>query len=57
MRGNSNDIHGIIIDNKEYKINRYADDTQLFLNESENSLNNNRYLTKFLYNLRAKDKC
>ena len=57
MIRNSNDIHGIIIDNKEYKISRYADDTQLFLNESENSLNNTRHLTKFLYNLRAKDKC
>ena len=31
-------IRGIIIDNKEYKISQYADDTQLFLNGSENSL-------------------
>ena len=30
MIRNNNDIHGIIIDNKEYKISQYADDTQLF---------------------------
>ena len=35
---NNNDIRGIIIDNKEYKISQYADHTQLFLNGSENSL-------------------
>ena len=38
MIRNNNDIRGIIIDNKEYKISQYADDTQLFLNGSENSL-------------------
>ena len=38
MIGNNNDFCGIIIDNKEYKISQYADDTQLFLNGSENSL-------------------
>ena len=38
MIRNNNDIHGIIIDIKEYKISQYADDTQLFLNRSENSL-------------------
>ena len=38
MIRNNNDLHGIIIDNKEYKISQYADDTQLFLNGSENSL-------------------
>ena len=37
MIRNNNDICGIIIDNKEYKISQYADDTQLFLNGSENS--------------------
>ena len=37
MMRNNNDIRGIIIDNKEYKISQYADDTQLFLNVSENS--------------------
>ena len=35
MIRNNNNIHGIIIDNKEYKISQYADDTQLFLNGSE----------------------
>ena len=38
MIRNSNDIRGIIIDNKEYELSQYADDTQLFLNVSENSL-------------------
>ena len=38
MIRNNNDIRGIIIDNKEYKISQYADDTQLLLNRSENSL-------------------
>ena len=38
MIRNSHDIHGIIIDSKEYKISQNADDTQLFLNGSENSL-------------------
>ena len=38
MIKNSNDIREITIDNKEYKISQYADDTQLFLNGSENSL-------------------
>ena len=38
MISNNNDIHRIIIDNKECKISQYADDTQLFLNGSENSL-------------------
>ena len=38
MIRNNNDIREIIIDNKEYKISQYADDTQLFLNGSENSL-------------------
>ena len=35
MIRNSNGIHGIIIDNKEYKISQYADDMQLFLNGSK----------------------
>ena len=38
MIKNNNDTLGIIIDNKENKISQYADDTQLFLNKSENSL-------------------
>lgn len=31
-------IHGIIINNKEFKLSQYADDTQLFLDGSEASL-------------------
>ena len=38
MISNSNDTHGIIMDNKEYKLSQYGHDTQLFLNGSENSL-------------------
>ena len=38
MIRNNNDIRGMIIDNKEYKIGQCADDTQLFLNGPENSL-------------------
>ena len=34
---NTNDIRGIIIDSKEYRISQIADDTQSFLNGSENS--------------------
>ena len=34
MIRNNNDIRRIIINNKEYKISQYADDTQLFLNGS-----------------------
>ena len=37
MIRNNNDIHEIIIDNKEYKISQYADDTHLFLNFSGSS--------------------
>ena len=57
MIRNNNDIYGIIIDNKEYKISQYADDTQLFLNGSENSQRNTRHITKILYNVGAKDEC
>ena len=38
MIRNNNDIRGIIINDKEYKISQYADDTQLFWNGSENSV-------------------
>ena len=50
MIRNNNDIRGIIIDNKEYKISQYADDTQLFLNGSENSL-------RETLDVLQKDKC
>ena len=35
----SEDIKGIKINNKEYKLNQYADDTQIFLDGSESALN------------------
>ena len=35
---NNNNIHGITIYNKGYKISQYADDTILFVNGSKNSL-------------------
>ena len=38
VRKNKN-IKGVKIYNREYKISQYADDTQLFLGGSENSLN------------------
>ena len=53
----SNDIHGIIIENEEYKICQYADDTQLFLIGSENSLRETLDILQILCNVGAKDKC
>ncbi len=38
IRSNQN-IKGILIDNTEYKLSQYADDTVLFLDGSENSMN------------------
>ena len=38
MIRNNESIRGIIINNKEYKISQYADDTQLLLDASEESL-------------------
>ena len=35
-----NGIKGIVINNKEYKLNQYADDTQIFLDGTELSLEN-----------------
>ena len=37
MIGKNHDIRGIAINNRQYKLSRYADDTQLFLNASEKS--------------------
>ena len=33
------DVKGIEINNKEFKLSQYADDTQMFLDRSEPSLN------------------
>ena len=35
-----NGIKGIVINNKEYKLSQYADDTQIFLDGTELSLKN-----------------
>ena len=51
MIRNNNEIHGIIIDNKEYKISQYADDTQLFLNGSENSLRETLDILQIFYTM------
>ena len=51
MIRNNNDIHGIIIDNKEYKISQYADDSQLFLNGSENSLRETLDILQIFYTM------
>ena len=51
MIRNNNDIRGIIIDNEEYKISQYADDTQIFLNGSENALRETLDVLQFFYEL------
>ena len=38
MIGKDNLIKGILIQNKEYKLSQYADDTQIFLDGSDLSL-------------------
>ena len=38
MIRNSKDVKGIVINNKEFKLSQYADDTQMFLDGSESSL-------------------
>ena len=37
MIRNSKDVKGIVINNKEFKLSQYADDTQMFLDGSESS--------------------
>ena len=51
MIRNNNDIHRIIIDNKEYKISQYAYDMQLFLNGSENSLRKTLDILQIFYTM------
>ena len=50
VRKNEN-IKGIKIKNKEYKINQYADDTQLLLDGSEKSLRNTLEMLYTFYNM------
>ena len=38
MIRNDRKLQGIKINNKEFKLSQYADDTQIFLDGSENSL-------------------
>ena len=38
MIRNSKDVKGIVINNKEFKLSQYTDDTQMFLDGSESSL-------------------
>ena len=51
MVRNNENIKGIKINNKEYKINRYADDTQLLLDGSEKSLRNTLEMPYTFYNM------
>ena len=54
MVRNDNKLHGIVINNKEFKLCQYADDTQLFLDGSEKSLHQLMFiLKKVLQNVRA----
>ena len=50
VRKNEN-IKGIKINNKEYKISQYADDTQLLLDGSEKSLRNTLEMLYTFYNM------
>ena len=50
MIRNDTTLKGIMINNKEYRLCQYADDTQLFLDGSEKSLHQLMYiLNKFYY--------
>ena len=49
MLKNSDDIHVIIIDIKEYKLGQYADDTHMFFNGGENSLRETLYILQKVY--------
>ena len=44
-----NGIKGIVINNKEYKLSQYADDTQIFLDGTELSLENNLKTLNIFY--------
>ena len=52
------DIKGIHINNKEFKLSQYADDTQLILDGSESSLKEAfTYIKTILFNVRIRNKC
>ena len=56
MKRKNKTIMGIIINEKEYKISQYADDTQLLLGGSENTLNETlNVLNRFLSDVRFKN--
>ena len=44
-------MQGIKINNKEFKLSQYADDTQIFLDGSENSLHQLMLILRKFYNL------
>ena len=45
------DIRGIFINNRQYKLSQYADDTQLFLDGSEKSLKTALNVFKTFYKI------
>ena len=51
MVRNDNKLRGIVINNKEFKLCQYADDTQLFLDGSEKSLHQLMYILKKFYKM------
>ena len=51
MIRNDSNLQGIKINNKEFKLCQYADDTQVFLNGSKNSLHQLMLILKKFYNM------
>ena len=51
MIWNDKNIQGIKINNKTFKLCQYADDTQIFLDGSENSLHQLMLTLKKFYNM------
>ena len=51
MVRNDNKLRGIVINNKEFKLCQYADDTQLFLDGSEKSLHQLMFILKKFYKM------
>lgn len=44
-----NSIHGIVVNNNEFKLSQYADDTQIFLDGTEDSLQNTLNVLQTFY--------